>query len=52
MMLVRPPMTNFKPTVRVDCAFSAWSPHSQPIKSFATYCQQGVGVSLQIYFMN
>ena len=34
-MLVRPPMTSFKMTVRADCAVSACSPLPQPIKRLA-----------------
>ena len=35
MMLVRPPMTNFKMTVRADCAVSAYSPLPPAIKALA-----------------
>ena len=35
MMLVRPPMTNFKMTIRADCAVSACSPLSPSIKALA-----------------
>ena len=33
MTLIRPPMTNFKMTVRVNCTFSACSPLPWPIKA-------------------
>ena len=41
MTLLRPPMTNFKMTVRVDCAVSAGSPFPQPIKALALTASQG-----------
>ena len=37
MTLVRPPMTNFKMTVRADCAVSACSPLTVSIKTFAPW---------------
>ena len=50
MTLLRPPMTNFKMTVRADCAFSAWSPLPHPIKyknsSPWLLVERGVGVGL------
>ena len=37
MTLVRPPMTNFKMTVRADCAVSAHSPLPLPVKILASW---------------
>ena len=37
-MLVRPPKTNFKMTVRVDCAVSTRSPLRLSIKALAPDC--------------
>ena len=45
-MLVRPPMTNFKMTVRADCAVSTCGPLPLSIKASAPDCQWK-GVSLQ-----
>ena len=48
-MLVRPPMTNVKMTVRVDCAVSSCSPLLLPKKSSCpTGCQWVGGVGLWI----
>ena len=40
-MLIRPPMTHFKMTVRADCAASACSPLPLSIKALAPDCQWG-----------
>ena len=45
MTLVRPPMTNFKMTVRADCAISTCSPLFLSLKASAPDCQWK-GVSL------
>ena len=41
MTLIRPPTTNFKMTVRADCAVSAWSPLPPPIKALAPCLSAG-----------
>ena len=43
MMLVRPPMINFKMTVRADYVVSACSPLPQPIKALALCLWREVG---------
>ena len=42
-MLVRPPMTNLKMTVRADCAVSACSPHPGLYKLLPADCQWSGG---------
>ena len=44
-MLVRPPMTNLKMTVRADCAVFAWGPLLFSIKALAHWLPVGVGES-------
>ena len=41
MTLIRPPMTNFKMTVRANCTFSACSPLPWPIKAPAHWLSVG-----------
>ena len=45
MILVRPSITSFKMTVMSDCAVSAWSPLTQPVRAIAPWLSVG-GVSL------
>ena len=45
-MLVRPPMTNLKMTVRADCAVFAWGPLLFSIKALAHWLPVRGGVSL------
>ena len=45
MVLVRPPMTSFKMTVRADCAVSAWSPLSLHVRALASWLLRGWGES-------
>ena len=46
IMLVRPPLTNFKMTVRAECAPSACSPLPLPIESLAHWLAGGWGNGL------
>ena len=43
MTMVRPPMTNFKITIRVDCAVSACSPMQLPPSVYKSSCLLIVG---------
>ena len=46
MIMVRPPMTNFKATVRADCAVSVCSPLPLPLKALAHWLSGVGGVEL------